>query len=141
MTEKSRKLIETIDFSAYLQKFLKTHKHDKNRPLEEQDNVVKALLKETGARNMEEVDEMYRRQEKLYDEVDSLIMMDDDEYIHKYFDTTSRKMLGKKLRVLTKMAAGEDVPVEEYLSILEEYPRDENGDFYRNADGRPVFFP
>lgn len=74
--------------------------------------------------------EEFKRQEKqlrLELEVVQLYYDCEDFTVMKYFDPDSDKELEKKAMVLRAINSGETVSDEDYLSILEKLPRDENG--------------
>ena len=74
-------------------------------------------------------EEFKKREERLRLELEVVQLFYDfgDLTVMKYFDPDSEKNLEKKRDVLKAINEGKDVSDEDYLSILEKMPRDENG--------------
>ena len=53
--------------------------------------------------------------------------IDDDNFIERFFDFSSDKMLDKKIKVFEDLKAGKPVrDTPEYYEILELYPKDDD---------------
>ena len=77
----------------------------------------------------EEYAEKMKERAMLRNQIEDLLVECTDEGVEHYFNFESDKKLKKKVSVLKRLVNGEDFEnyMEDYLDILEELPRDENG--------------
>ena len=68
-----------------------------------------------------------QRETALKEKVLKLFYDSGDDSLRMYFDPDSDKNLAKKYEVLKKLAGGQDVPDNELLEILENVPKDDDG--------------
>ena len=74
--------------------------------------------------------------DSLYQKVLNQYAICEDEGVSKFFNVGSERMLKKKLRILTELNKGTDRETlgGDYFKILEDIPRDENGEISIEID-------